>query len=105
MSKGKRVFKYGLSKVGAQTMMMPAGAQILSAGLDPHGGVSVWAIHDEENENAQTPRIILVVGTGQRLVGTSDREDGVIDDEPKFVGSVLAGEYVWHVFEIVKVSA
>ena len=74
-----------------QTVMMPAGADILHVD-DQHGSLNLWAMI-EDLEESMIDREIIIAGTGH----------GIVDDGAglKFIGTALAleGALVWHVFE------
>lgn len=64
-----------------------AGVDLLSAGLDPVGALCVWARVD--TTMPLTSVKFQVIGTGQDTASTLNAT---------FLGTVLAGSYVWHVF-------
>lgn len=91
----KRIFKYrldgaaqyrteGFSVGRSFVIMMPAGAEVLSAGMDG-AEIAVWAVVD--TEAPPVPVSFSVLGTGLDV-----RDDG------RFIGTVRDGAFVWHVF-------
>ena len=77
------IYKY---KLCGPTIRVPQGALILSAGLDPAGDICVWARVNPDEPKVSTN--IHVVGTGQEV------PEGAV-----FVGTILHGPWVWHVFK------
>lgn len=67
---------------------MPAGAEVLSVGLDPRGMLSLWALVDTGTLEHTTHEFALV-GTGEQ-----------VPEGAQFVGSVKDGSFMWHVFEV-----
>ena len=83
----KTIYKYPVTLDSVQPMMMPCGAQIIHAGLDPSGIPCLWAV--VEPNIPHEPRTILVVGTG-----------GVLSPGIRtHLGSFVRGPFVWHLFE------
>lgn len=74
-----------------QVYDLPAGAQVLSFGLDPVERLCFWALVEEEAP--KEARVFACVGTGWNV------EEGA-----RFVGTAVKGEYVWHLFEVRKRS-
>lgn len=85
----KTIYKYQLELSAVQGVSMPEGAEILSA-ANQRGSVCIWAIVDPKAE--PKTRLIEVFGTGHILPGAKSR---------RFIGTVLAEPFVWHVFEIL----
>ena len=84
----KTIYKYPIV-VGYNTMNTYENCQILSAGLDPKGIMSIWVLVDTQ-ENKTNQLKILVMGTGwdfPPLKGSLD-----------FIGSVKEDAYIWHIF-------
>lgn len=73
---------------GAQTILMPSGAKILSVGKDPQDKYCIWALCDDSLPMAE--RTIFVVGTGNPLP-----QDGDL----VFVGTLCIHPFVWHIFD------
>lgn len=90
------IWKYELKPQRVNKLMLPAGAQVLSAGLDPQGEVCVWALVRPDLPKTQAVRI-YVYGTGHDV--PLDNSDRV-----RFLGTVLMPGLglVWHVFEGVE---
>ena len=83
----KTIWKFEL-KPGQCRMMLPEGAEPLSAGLDPGGdGICLWALVDPRASLCEAR--VIVAGTGLRFAP---------GENPRFLGTVVAGQYVWHVF-------
>lgn len=82
------IWKYPLERVDIQRITLPAPARILSAGLDPSGQLCVWAMVDS-SPNQMLCREIRIFGTGHSI------DDSLL---PDFVGTVLDGPFMWHVF-------
>ncbi len=91
----KTIHKYPLKLVpGPQVVQMPASCHNLTIGLDPSGQVCVWAAHDldpEEDETGNIPVVFRVLGTGEPYQLPEDTVD-------EFLGHVLDGVFIWHVF-------
>ena len=83
------IYKYPLEISGGdlQTVMMPAGAQLLHFGVQ-RGVLCVWA--KVVLDFTPTPRQFRVFGTGWEL--------GINCGQHR--GTAFAGPYVWHVFEV-----
>ena len=90
------VYKYALAPAAPTTIdhLMPHGAVVLSVGIDPHGALCLWALVDIQSPHPKMPRRFLTVGTGQ---ATPLLEDVA---HKQFVGTVLQGSFVWHIFEV-----
>lgn len=82
-----KVFKYQLAIARNQTLRLPAGSRILSAGLDPGDQLCIWALVREDAP--PEPWNILIAGTGHALMG---------DDTDGFIGTVRDGELMLHLF-------
>ena len=70
-----------------QQIPMPIGARILSA-ANQNGLVCLWVLVDMESV-ALAERDIEIIGTGNPMS----------DGKRSFIGTVVAGPFVWHVFE------
>lgn len=85
----RRVFKYALDVTDHQTILMPAGAEILCVQMQA-GAPCLWAMVNPNNPLEE--RRFRIVGTGHLIA------------EPflKYVGTVQAGGgmLIWHVFEV-----
>lgn len=80
------VWKFVLRDIDEQDVEMPAGAQLLHAGLDPTGTVCVWARVDPAKP--RQARRIRIARTGNPL-----------GDVGAHVGSFVDGRLVLHVFD------
>ena len=80
------IWKFEL-EITVQNITIPTGAEILSV-ANQHGTICLWAF--VEPNNPKIERVIEVVGTGWMLEPMKKR---------KFIGTVLDGSFVWHVFE------
>jgi hypothetical protein len=84
----KTIYKYELKITDIQSIEMPIGAEILSAGLQKQTPC-IWALVEDENKLQN--RIIEVLGTGNPIIQEGSR---------KFIGTfILANGFVGHVFE------
>lgn len=81
------IHKYRVSPL-THTISMRRNARILSAGIDLHGDLCVWAEVDEKPEFED--RTIIVVPTG----GFAP------PDSAQFVQTVIAGPFVWHIYQL-----
>lgn len=82
----KTVHKFPLTIGNISVLHMPAGATVLHVGLDPGNRICLWAFVD--TDLVSETRIFTVVGTGHEV------PDGL-----EYIGSVVQGPFVWHVFE------
>lgn len=84
------IYKYILRATGEQTVLMPVGARILSAG-NQFDEVFIWALCDPEKP--LEGREVYVFGTGWEMPDNIQTRS--------FIGTVISdgGNYVWHVFE------
>lgn len=79
------IWKFPLAIEAEQVVTAPLGAQLLHVGLDPNGQLCVWMqVDPEAGYRAIT---FYIVGTGHP-----------IPIETVYLGSVVMGAYVWHVF-------
>lgn len=84
----KTIWKYEVG-LGQTTITIPVGSIIVSAGLDPAtGGLAVWA--EVESDSPTETLEITVAGTGKKRPRGS------------FVGSVMQGPFMWHIYEGVE---
>lgn len=81
------VWKFELEVADRVEVELPAKAKILHVGTqDPTGRtIAIWA--EVRPELERETRIFNIAGTGHR------RPEG------EFVGSVIAGPFVWHIYE------
>lgn len=86
----KYIHKYIL-KIGELNLFeIPAAAKPVSIGIDPAGGmIAMWVEFEPRWPNEF--RRFSVHGTGHPI--PSDRQ---------YVGSVIDGRFVWHVYELPK---
>jgi len=84
----KRIYKYLIGVGATQTVYTYKNAVVLHAGLDPHGRLAVWMLVN--TKNPMTEITFNVYGTGLDLP----------QPEGNYVGSILDGEYIWHVFKM-----
>ncbi len=90
----KRIWKYQLSVAFQQTIFIPKGSRILSAHAQ-NEMICLWMLLDPDRSDSQTETEIRIFGTGHPI----EDESGV---DLRFIGTVLIGQFVWHVFEAVK---
>ena len=80
------IWKYTLEITDLQTVEMPSGAIILSVD-NQDGSLCLWALVD--TEAAKEEVCIEIIGTGNPVFSATRQ----------FIGTVLMGSLVWHVFE------
>lgn len=91
------IWKFPFPVTDTVAIDMPVGASIL-AHLEParleqgEHGLVLWAVVDPDKPTET--RVFHVVGTGNPM------PDGTLN----YIGSTLAGPFVWHVFERLGVS-
>ena len=83
------ICKYPLGIVGCQTVDMPEGSKILSV-AEQDGDICFWA--QVTANNPPVKRMIEIAGTGNPYPPS----DGAVR---VFLGTVVMGQFVWHVFE------
>ena len=84
----RRIFKYPLEKLDTdQRVDMPQGAKVRHTGMQ-NGRITIWA--DVNADQAPETRRFIVRGTGH------DIREGA-----EFVGTVMDGPFVWHLFEML----
>lgn len=76
----------------ATTLHLPAGAKVLSAQMQ-RGQPCIWYLFDDAHVADKQQRTFEIHGTGQQVVGPQ---------ELIHVGTMLDGNYVWHVFERIR---
>lgn len=84
----KKIWKYPLPISGLPVIPMQRGARVLSVDVQ-HGKAQVWALVDPEAPTEL--RKFRVVETGHPL------EEEIAS--MRFIGTVLLGFLVWHIFE------
>lgn len=82
----KTIYKYRLETTGLQIVLMPAGAEILSAQLQDRA-ISFWAIVDSQAPLRQ--RCFEVLETG----------NSIPEGKRTYISTVQAGLWIWHIFE------
>lgn len=85
----KRIFKFGLDITDYQMLHLPKGAVILCTMMQ-YGQLKIWCEVNTEVKVTEERRIIIV-GTGNLITATAY----------KYIGSVIDGSFVWHVFEVL----
>lgn len=85
------IWKFPFAVTDEQTIDMPAEAEIIHVGLDPHGDPCLWAAIPRTDAGPEH-RLIEVLGTGNPI---PDR-----DGERVHLGSFTQGPFVWHIFEV-----
>jgi hypothetical protein len=83
-----KIFRYVLGITDFQTRGMPDGARILSV-QNKAGELCLWALVDPDQPT---------VSVGVRIVGTGNPFDDAKEWADCFVGTVIQGRFVWHVF-------
>lgn len=86
----KTVWKFPLIFGDISLIEVPLGAEPLSVGRDPQGNLSLWALVDP-HEHRRTQIRLRIAGTGHPVYSA----------EPKFLGTIHDGDFVWHVFQEV----
>lgn len=81
----KNIWKYELSMVNAQCILMQEGAEILSV-ANQCGTICLWALVEETA--AQEGVNFYIYGTG----------NGCQPQGNRFLGTVQMSPFVWHVF-------
>lgn len=89
------IWKYGIEPdIVNQVYRMPEGAVILSIGLDPHGKMCFWAQVNTEAELED--HAVACIGTGWDMGAILGEKNRYVN----FIGTVVHGEYVWHMFDL-----
>jgi hypothetical protein len=83
------IWKFALEVTDTQRVFMPNRAKILSA-AHQNGYVCIWAMVNPDRPLQE--RVIEIIGTGNPFPAGS----GI---DRKFIGTVVANPFVWHVFE------
>jgi hypothetical protein len=87
----RTIWKFPLMVLDDQDIEMPKGSRALSAGLDPQGTLCIWAEVDPESPTI--PRKVSIRVTGHPLQARA-----LCACAQRFLGSVLMGRLVWHVY-------
>lgn len=82
----KTILAYSLPVKPQQTFELPAGAQLLHAGLDIRNNACLWALADESAQKVTVQLIMLKLGGELTLPAA------------KYVGNFRDNSGVWHVF-------
>ena len=85
----KAIYKYPMPHADECEIEMPQAAQPLSVGLDANGDPSMWVL-----VNPSAPRVPVRFA----IVGTGDPPQPL--DASDFVGTIVSGAYVRHVFRV-----
>lgn len=86
----KRVYKYPLTIVeGEQVVSMPLLAKIVHVGIKDGETNTIYLWAEINDQQRPTTRTFQVHPTGQ-----------YIDDQTDYVGTVIKGQLVWHVYEV-----
>ena len=90
----RRIYKYELKMTGLNQIKMPAGANVLSVGLDPANKLCILALVDPE-ETKEDVREFMVAGTGWDLQDELSKHLSA-----NFLGTVKQQPYMWHIWEV-----
>lgn len=85
----KTVYKYEMSMPHIVTTRLPVDAKFIHFGADELNQLSMWFEIDTE-QNAFIDREFHIVGT-----------EHPIDFKGYHLGSLIAGPYVWHLYEVM----
>ena len=85
------VLKYAIPDVAVTVpITVPSGAQIVHVGLQ-HDKIKLWIMHEfNQSDTVPHTRQFIVVGTGWPIDQTN----------PRHVGTVTDGMFIWHVLEV-----
>ena len=85
------IHKYKLAPDVGQTIMVPLGANVIHAGVDPAGDPCIWAEVDQNSKPVEE-RTFWMFGTGHAMPPHHRRL--------RHIGSFLhKEEFIWHVYE------
>lgn len=85
----KIVYKYAITRTDLGLVKMPVGARVVHV-AEQHDAIMLWAEHDAIDENTEhVTRRFDVFGTGHSIPSAAE-----------YVGTLLSGPYVWHIYEI-----
>lgn len=88
----RTVWKYELPVADHVAVAMPRWAVILPFVHAPSPDtIQLWA--EVDTEQAETSRVIVIVGTGNPI-------DPELYRQLSYLSSVVAGPFVWHVYEL-----
>lgn len=82
----RTIWKYPIVVTDLQGLTLPTGALPLHVGRDPAGQICIWMMVETEAHRMACD--VVIVGTGHPAPG----------DELSYVGQVVDGPFVWHVF-------
>lgn len=83
-----KIWKYKLEVQDSTTLLIPKGARFLSTGLQG-SDIIIWILVDP-NQTEQESHTIEVYGTGNPIVNNMNFRE--------FLGTVITGHFVWHIF-------
>ena len=93
----RTIYKYPIEIADEQAILMPQGAEVIHAGLDPQGSPCVWAVVDTISK--PEPVRIFVRGTGEPITCTPGcRAASCTPHVGRHISSFTQGAGVWHVF-------
>lgn len=81
------IYKFSIKITDYQWIGAPAGAEVLSVGLDANGDPCIWCIVDPDVEDHVDIKI-AVCGTGNSMFRSKS----------EFLGTIVKDRGVWHVF-------
>lgn len=84
----KRIFKYTIEVTDKQTVKLPVDSLVISV-LNQNDHLVIYALVDDE-ETEMEEKTIRIFGTGYPV--------DVEEFDYNFLGSVMMGEFVWHIF-------
>lgn len=84
------IYKYHLLLTG-RNIGLPVGSQVVNVG-EQEGKITLWIEEEYADMPVMEDRHFLVYATGEPFNPTNKTH----------VGTALVGEYVWHVYEVVK---
>jgi hypothetical protein len=90
----KKIYKYDISGDYLQEILMPKGAQILTAQVQA-GIPRIWALIDTDQPTEK--RKFILMGTGQGIPDEITANIKYIDTFQE-----CNGEFVWHLFEVIE---
>lgn len=85
----KTIYRYPIENVGMNIIRTYKNCEVLQAGIDPRGNLSLWVMVDTKEEINDCLKV-YVAGTGW------DFEPRM--ETPTYVNTVKQGEYMWHIF-------
>lgn len=72
-------------------IQVPLGSKARFVGLDPiTGNPAVW-IHVMQHDEVKETKSFVIYGTGHKINALTE-----------YVGSVIQGPFVWHIFEVLE---